>query len=186
MRIKGSAASSSSPASSKAGGLTASAAVRGAADGSGDLGTSDIAIVGRACRLPGAPSVADLWTMLVEGRCAVSRIPDDRWSLDRLMHPRGPERGKTYTWSAGTLGDIWGFDPAAFGLSPREAEQMDPQQRLLLELAWEALEDAGIRPSAIVGSDTGVFIGASARAHAHLGILDIAAADAYMMTGTTL
>ncbi len=149
-------------------------------------GLGEIAIVGRACRLPGASSVADLWTMLVEGRCAISRIPDDRWSLERLLHPRGPERGKTYTWSAGTLDDIWGFDPAAFGLSPRETEQMDPQQRLLLELAWEALEDAGIRPSAMAGSDTGVFIGASALDHANLRILDIAAADAYMMTGNTL
>ncbi len=151
-----------------------------------DHDRGDIAIVGRSCRLPGAPSVADLWTMLVEGRCAITRIPDDRWSLDRMLHPRGPERGKTYTWSAGTLDDIWGFDPAAFGLSPREAEQMDPQQRVLLELAWEALEDAGIRPSAMAGTDTGVFIGASALDHANLRILDIAAADAYMMTGNTL
>ena len=173
MRIKGSAASSS-PAADK---LTAPVASHG---------SGDIAIVGRSCRLPGAPSVADLWTMLAEGRCGVSRIPDDRWSLERLIHPRGPERGKTYTWSAGTLDDIWGFDPAAFGLSPREAEQMDPQQRLLLELTWEALEDAGIKPSAMAGSDTGVFIGASALDHANLRILDIAAADAYMMTGNTL
>src|SRR5579875_1836118 len=94
--------------------------------------SADIAIVGRSCRLPGAPSVEALWELLAEGRCAVSRIPADRWSLDRLIHPRA-ERGRTYTWAAGALDDIWGFDPAAFGLSPREAEQMDPQQRLLLE-----------------------------------------------------
>ncbi len=149
-------------------------------------GSGDIAIVGRACRLPGAASIADLWAMLAAGRCAVTTIPEDRWSLERLIHPRGPERGRTYTWAAGTLDDIWGFDPAAFGLSPREAEQMDPQQRLLLEVAWEALEDAGIRPSKIAGTDTGVFIGASALDHANLRILDIAAADAYMMTGNTL
>ena len=106
--------------------------------------------------------------------------------MNRMIHPRGAERGKTYTWSAGVLDDIWAFDPAAFGLSPREAEQMDPQQRLLLELAWEALEDAGIRPSALAGSDTGVFVGAAGLDHANLRILDIAAADAYMMTGNTL
>ena len=148
--------------------------------------SNDIAIVGRACRLPGAPSVADLWTLLSSGTCAVSQIPADRWSLERMIHPRGSERGKTYTWAAGALDDIWGFDPAAFGLSPREAEQMDPQQRLLLEIAYEAIEDSGIRFSALAGSETGVFIGASALDHANLRVLDIAAADAYMMTGNTL
>ena len=148
--------------------------------------SKDIAVVGRSCRLPGAPSVADLWALLSSGTCAVTQIPADRWSMERFYHPRGAERGKTYTWAAGTLDDIWGFDPAAFGLSPREAEQMDPQQRVLLELAYEAIEDAGIRPSKLAGSDTGVFIGASALDHANLRILDIAAADAYMMTGNTL
>ena len=98
----------------------------------------DIAIIGRACRLPGANSAGELWNVLTEGRCTVSRIPRDRWSQERLMHPRPKERGRSYTWAAGVLDDIWGFDPAVFGISPREAEQMDPQQRLLLELACEA------------------------------------------------
>ncbi len=106
--------------------------------------------------------------------------------MDRMAHPRGAERGKSYTWAAGTLADVWGFDPAAFGLSPREAEQMDPQQRLLLELTWEALEDAGLRPSSIAGSDAGVFVGASALDYGNLRIIDSAAGDAYLMTGNTL
>ena len=105
---------------------------------------TDIAIVGRACRLPGASSIDGLWQLLTEPRCAVSRVPGDRWSLDRFGHPRAQERGKSYTWAAGVLDDIWSFDPGVFGISPREAEQMDPQQRLLLELTWEALEDAGL------------------------------------------
>lgn len=121
-----------------------------------------------------------------EGRCAVTRIPADRWSLDRLLHPRLAERGRTYTFAAGVLDDIWGFDPAAFGMSPREAEQMDPQQRLLLELAWESLEDAGLRPSQLAGKDAGVFVGVSAVDHANLRMVDMASADAYMMTGNTL
>ena len=75
--------------------------------------------------------------------------------MDRMIHPRGAERGKSYTWAAGVLDDIWAFDPSAFGISPREAEQMDPQQRLLLELAWEALEDAGIPPSTLAGQRHG-------------------------------
>ncbi|WP_041777951.1 type I polyketide synthase [Beijerinckia indica] len=147
---------------------------------------SDVAIVGRACRLPGASSVADLWRLLLDGSCAVSKIPADRWSLERFGHPRGNERGRSYTWSAGVLDDIWGFDPGAFGLSPREAEQMDPQQRLLLQLTWEALEDAGIKPSELAGSPTGVYIGGSALDYGNLRILDMASSDAYFATGNTL
>nr|WP_238180961.1 type I polyketide synthase [Methylobacterium trifolii] len=145
-----------------------------------------IAIVGRACRLPGAGSVDGLWQLLSEGRCAVSRVPGDRWSLDRFGHPRAQERGKSYTWAAGVLDDIWSFDPAVFGISPREAEQMDPQQRLLLELTWEALEDAGMRPSGVAGSQIGVFVGASSLDYGNLRILDVPSGDAYAATGNTL
>src|ERR1700722_1584212 len=127
----------------------------------------DIAVVGWSCRLPGAASVSELWSLLLEERCAISRIPPDRYSLERYGHPRRQERGKAYTWAAGVLDDIWGFDPAVFGISPREAEQMDPQQRILLQLAWEALDDAGIRPSLIAGSDVGVYVGASLSEYAH-------------------
>ena len=147
---------------------------------------TDIAIVGRACRLPGASSVEGLWQLLTEPRCAVSRVPDDRWSLDRFGHPRAQERGKSYTWAAGVLDDIWSFDPGVFGISPREAEQMDPQQRLLLELTWEALEDAGLRASAVAGSHIGVFVGASSLDYGNLRILDVPSGDAYAATGNTL
>jgi acyl transferase domain-containing protein/NADPH:quinone reductase-like Zn-dependent oxidoreductase/acyl carrier protein len=146
----------------------------------------DIAIIGRSCRMPGAPSIAALWDLLRAGRCAVSRIPAERWSLERLYHPRGNERGRSYTWSCGVLDDIWGFDPSVFGLSPREAEQMDPQQRLMLELTFEALEDAGIKPSTLAGTETGVFVGASALDYGNLRILDSAGADPYFATGNTL
>lgn len=143
----------------------------------------EIAIVGRACRFPGANSTADLWTLLRDRRCSVTRIPSDRWCLERFGHPRQGERGRSYSWAAGVLDDIWGFDPTAFGLSPREAEQMDPQQRLLLELTWEALEDAGIRPSSLVGSETGVFVGASTVDYGNSKLFDVAATDGYFATG---
>ena len=124
--------------------------------------------------------------MLTEARCAVSRIPDNRWSLDRFGHPRAQERGKSYTWAAGVLDDIWSFDPGVFGISPREAEQMDPQQRLLLELTWEALEDAGLRPSPSPAPNIGVFVGASSLDYGNLRILDASSGDAYAATGNTL
>jgi phthiocerol/phenolphthiocerol synthesis type-I polyketide synthase C len=146
----------------------------------------DISIIGRACRLPGASSADELWKVLAQGRCTVSRIPKDRWPQERLIHPRPKERGRSYTWAAGILDDIWGFDPAVFGISPREAEQMDPQQRLLLELTWEALEDAGIRPSALAGTETGVFVGGSTLDYGNLRLHDPAGADPYFATGNTL
>jgi phthiocerol/phenolphthiocerol synthesis type-I polyketide synthase C len=139
-----------------------------------------------ACRFPGATSTTNLWSLLAEGRCSVTNVPSDRWVQERYGHPRHGERGRGYTWSAGVLDDIWGFDPAAFGISPREAEQMDPQQRLLLELAWEALEDAGVAPSELAGTETGVFVGASAVDHANGRFFDMASTDAYFATGNVL
>lgn len=145
-----------------------------------------LAIVGRSCRLPGANDVDAFWRLLAEGRCAVTEIGEDRWSHARYLHPRKGEPGKSYTFAAGVLDDLWGFDPAAFGVSPREAEQMDPQQRLALKLVWEALEDAGIPPSSIAGSETGVYVGASALDYGNRIIFDPSSADAYFATGNTL
>ncbi len=147
---------------------------------------TQIAIIGRACRLPGAKSTQELWSLLSAGRCAVTEIPPSRWSRERFYHPRGNERGRAYTWAAGVLDDVLGFDPGVFGISPREAEAMDPQQRLLLELTWEALEDAGIRPSQLAGSETGVYVGAGSLDYGNLRIGDIAGGDAYFATGNTL
>ncbi|MFC3691357.1 SDR family NAD(P)-dependent oxidoreductase [Chenggangzhangella methanolivorans] len=145
-----------------------------------------LAIVGRSCRLPGANDVDAFWRLLAEGRCAVTQIGEERWSHARYLHPRKGEAGKSYTFAAGVLDDIWSFDPAAFGVSPREAEQMDPQQRLALKLVWEALEDAGIPPSSIAGSETGVYVGASALDYGNRIIFDPSSADAYFATGNTL
>ncbi|MDE2374861.1 MAG: beta-ketoacyl synthase, partial [Hyphomicrobiales bacterium] len=146
----------------------------------------EVAIIGWSCRFPGANSVASFWSLLTEERCAVTKVPADRFSLQRFGHPRRRERGKSYTWAAGIIDDVYGFDPAVFGISPREAEQMDPQQRILLELTWEALEDANIRPSSIAGSEVGVFIGASQTDYAHALYGDQAIADSHFATGNAL
>jgi phthiocerol/phenolphthiocerol synthesis type-I polyketide synthase C len=76
----------------------------------------EIAVVGWSCRFPGANSIDELWSLLIEGRCAVSQVPPDRFALQRYGHPRRRERGKSYTWAAGILDDVWGFDPGVFGI----------------------------------------------------------------------
>lgn len=145
-----------------------------------------IAILGAACRFPGAPDLDAFWRLLAEGTDAVSTLPAGRFAQSAFLHPRRGEPGKTYSFAAGSLGDISGFDPGAFGISPREAAEMDPQQRLLLEVAAEALEDAGIPASRLAGSGTGVFIGASLTDYADLRMGDPAAGDRYFMTGGAL
>ncbi|MET9293114.1 type I polyketide synthase [Streptomyces sp. NPDC003077] len=124
--------------------------------GSG-AGLSAVAIVGVACRLPGAGSPDALWDLLRAGRSAVTDVPEQR------RHHLGPAR-----W-AGLLDEVDRFDAEFFGISPKEAAAMDPQQRLMLELGWEALEDAGVRPADLRGSATAVFVGAMADDYALLG-----------------
>ncbi|MCS6891874.1 MAG: SDR family NAD(P)-dependent oxidoreductase [Rhodovarius sp.] len=145
-----------------------------------------IAVVGIACRLPGAPDLEAFWTLLAEGRDAVTTVPADRFTQAAWYHPRIGEPGRSYTFAAGTIGDVHSFDHAAFGISPREAAEMDPQQRLMLELAREAFEDAGWREADIAGQEIGVYIGASTTDHADLRQFDPASADRYMMTGGAL
>ncbi|MDX2158842.1 MAG: SDR family NAD(P)-dependent oxidoreductase [Hyphomicrobiaceae bacterium] len=147
---------------------------------------SDIWIVGQSCRLPGADSLAELWSLLIDRRCAIGEIGEDRWPKARFLHPRPGEPGKAYTFRAGVLAAPWSFDAGAFGLSQREAEQIDPQQRLALELTWEALEDAGIAPSRLAGAQVGVFVGTSSFDHGNRRVLDPSGGDAYYMTGSAL
>lgn len=94
--------------------------------------------------------------------------------------------GKYYTYSAGVLDDIYGFDPVLFGISRREAMFMDPQQRLLLELTWRALEDANIPVSSLHGENVAVYVGASSLDHGNLSVEDPAAPGPHFMTGNTL
>src|SRR5215471_18280967 len=119
-----------------------------------------IAVIGMGCRLPGG--VVDpegYWKLLDEGRDAVREVPADRWNIDDYFDPDPDAPGRMSARAGGFLDRIDEFDSAFFGITPREATTLDPQQRLLLEVAWEALENAGIAPSELAGSPTGVFAG---------------------------
>lgn len=120
-----------------------------------------IAIVGLACRLPGADNADGFWDLLDQGRCAVGDVPADRWNVDAWYDPDPDAPGRMYTKRGGFLDGIDRFDADLFGINPREAAVIDPQHRLLLEAAWQALEDAGISPQSCHGSSTGVFVGIS-------------------------
>ncbi|KAB1979592.1 SDR family NAD(P)-dependent oxidoreductase [Streptomyces triticiradicis] len=155
------------------------AAPRAAAD-------EPIAIVGMACRFPGGVAGPDdLWRVAAEGRCVVGDFPADRgWDLDALFAPGADGTPAVATRSGGFLPDAAGFDAEFFGVSPREARAMDPQQRQLLETTWEALEHAGLDPTSLRGTRTGVFVGTFGGSYASLlGRRDDA--RGFVMTGTT-
>ncbi|WP_163865693.1 type I polyketide synthase [Myxococcus eversor] len=120
-----------------------------------------LAIVGIGCRLPGGIEDTDgFWTVLMEGRECIVDIPEERWDAKKFHDASGKAPGRTYVQRAGLLQqDLREFEPGFFGITPREANALDPQQRLMLEVSWEALEDAGVPPSTLAGSRTGVFVG---------------------------
>ncbi|NIJ09436.1 acyl transferase domain-containing protein/NADPH:quinone reductase-like Zn-dependent oxidoreductase/acyl carrier protein [Sphingomonas vulcanisoli] len=145
-----------------------------------------IAIIGAACRLPGAPDLESFWRLLLDGVDAVTEIPDARWNKAQLYHPERGQKGKSYTFAAGIIDDVKSFDAGFFGMSPREAVQTDPQQRLALELAYEALEDAGLDAASLAGEKVGVFVGGSSWDYLNLHVGDPSVIDAYSMIGATL
>src|ERR1700757_3029419 len=127
--------------------------------------TEPIAVVGIGCRFPGGVNNPDeYWKVLQEGRRGIMPVPPERWDADAYYSADHTVPGTICTREGGFI-TSWQpdeFDAKFFGIAPREAAAMDPQQRLLLEVAWEALENAGIAPHTIRGTQTSVFVGLTA------------------------
>jgi phthiocerol/phenolphthiocerol synthesis type-I polyketide synthase B len=132
--------------------------------------TEPIAVVGIGCRLPGGVNDADeYWKLLQDGANGVIRVPADRWEADEYYSDDHTVPGTICNREGGFL-TSWQpdeFDAEFFSIAPREAAAMDPQQRLLLEVSWEALENAGINPRALRGTQTSVFVGMTTNDYYH-------------------
>ncbi len=104
---------------------------------------ADIAIVGMACRFPGARDVNQYWRLLTAPQPQFSRIPDSRWRAASFLSDNFRDTSAAYTDTMALLPDVGHFDAAHYGIPPRRARAMDPQARLLIDLAREAIQDAG-------------------------------------------
>jgi mycolipanoate synthase len=151
-----------------------------------DATATPVAVIGMACRLPGGiDSPRLLWEALLRGDDLVGEIPADRWDADAYYDPEPGVPGRSITRWGAFLDDVGGFDCDFFGMTEREATAVDPQHRLLLETSWDAFEHAGLDPSTLANTQTGVFVGLT---HGDYELLsaDIGAAEGpYGFSGTS-
>ncbi len=144
----------------------------------------DIAIVGMSCRFPMAKNLKAFWDLCWEGVDAITQVPAERWDLASLYDPDPSAKGKIYSRWGGFLDHLDQFDASFFGISPREAFHLDPRQRLMLETSWEALQDAGIEPHCLKGSNTGVFLATLSDDYGKLVFSNSERIEAYSGSGT--
>lgn len=147
-----------------------------------------IAIIGMGCRFPkGVSNPSDFWDLLSNGVDAITEIPPDRWDVEASYDPNPDVTGKSYIRHGGFIDGIDLFDPDFFNIPPREAKQLDPQLRLLLEVTWESLENAGLSPDQIRGTEAGVYVGLMNSDYIFRQFADLTPStiDPYMLTGNS-
>ncbi|MDE0188400.1 MAG: polyketide synthase, partial [bacterium] len=153
-------------------------------------GAEPIAIVGMACKFPGADDLDAFWQVLLEGRNTVTEgLPGS--GGERLVGLFDDPAGRNEACRFGAFVDgIDQFDAAFFRISPVEAQLLDPQQRMMLEVGWQALEDACIDPEGLRGTRTGVYTGISNDEYRMLVVESDKPAEAagslYALSGTNL
>ncbi len=130
--------------------------------------SADIAIVGMACRFPGADNPAQYWDNLQRGHESITELSDEELAAAGVSkeHLKDPNYVKTGMF----LQHMELFDAGFFGFSPMDAKLMDPQHRHFLECSWEAFEDAGYDPATVDGS-VGVFGGSGHNAYMPYNLL---------------
>ncbi|MGA1868339.1 MAG: thioester reductase domain-containing protein [bacterium] len=125
-------------------------------------GAGDIAVIGIACRFPGARNYQEFADNLLKGINSIKQIPSSRWDTEKYYSPNFDEPNKSISKWCGLIDDIDQFDNRFFNISPREANNMDPQQRLLLEETWHCIEDSGVPLSSLQRKTTSVYVGVMA------------------------
>ncbi|MEI7601637.1 MAG: beta-ketoacyl synthase N-terminal-like domain-containing protein, partial [Aestuariivirga sp.] len=139
-----------------------------------------VAIVGMACRFPGAARSAEaFWSLLSGGRSGIGDVLG-RWRVSAADEGDAAVRGSVER--GGFIEEIDRFDAGFFQIAPVEASKMDPQQRLVLEASWAALEDAGLDPRQLAGTTAGVFLGISTSDYAQI-LAQLGPGEADLYTG---
>ncbi|WP_264032524.1 sulfolipid-1 biosynthesis phthioceranic/hydroxyphthioceranic acid synthase [Mycolicibacterium elephantis] len=152
----------------------------------GETRTNSVAVIGMSCRLPGGiVSPEQLWEALLRGDDFVTEVPAERWDAEQYYDPEPGVPGRSVSKWGAFLDDVAGFDADFFGITDREATAIDPQHRLLLETAWEAVEHAGLNPTALSGSKAGVFMGVTHNDYAYLAADTQTLEGPYGFTGTS-
>nr|XP_036577184.1 AMP-binding enzyme [Colletotrichum truncatum]KAF6784096.1 AMP-binding enzyme [Colletotrichum truncatum] len=146
--------------------------------------TEPVAIVGIACRFPGASSVLELGDLLSDPPDLSREIPKERFSIDGFYNLNPQAHGNTNVRKSYFLREnVRNFDNGFFNITAMEALAMDPQQRLLLETTYEALENANIPVGQLKGSDTAVYVGLMCGDYENRLMGDIDSAPRYQATG---
>ncbi|MEU6551396.1 aminotransferase class I/II-fold pyridoxal phosphate-dependent enzyme [Streptomyces sp. NPDC046915] len=133
----------------------------------------DVAIVGMACRFPGARNVNQYWRLLTAPQAQFSTVPDSRWRTAAFLSDNFRDTSSAYTDTMALLPDVGHFDAAHYGIPPRRARAMDPQHRLLIDLAREAVQDAGWEADGFDREETSVITSLTESGYRELSTLHI-------------